>query len=76
MKKVSILVIMSLVIFGMFLNFEVGDENVTASSSWVQTTETDFKSATVNNVTVTSEGEVKLALQTRYIEDNLTDESK
>ncbi|UCE36728.1 MAG: fibronectin type III domain-containing protein [Thermoplasmata archaeon] len=46
-----------------------------AGSIWVQTTETDFNAGTLENVTVTPEGNVTLALQTKNIEEDFTDES-
>ncbi|UCE37751.1 MAG: Ig-like domain-containing protein [Thermoplasmata archaeon] len=50
--------------------------NVSADESWVQTTAGDFNSGTLTNVTVTPTGEVKLALQSNYVEDDFIDESK
>jgi hypothetical protein len=58
------------------ISFEMAIKNVSADSSWVQTTEADFKNGTLNNVIVTTSGEVELALQTKFVEDDFTDESK
>jgi hypothetical protein len=51
-------------------------ENASAGSSWMQTSESDFNNGTYINVTVTASGEVKLASQTKYVEDDFIDESK
>jgi hypothetical protein len=51
-------------------------KNASAESSWVQTTEQDFNNGTLTNVTVTPSGEVELALQTKYVEEDFSDESK
>ncbi|UCE37747.1 MAG: Ig-like domain-containing protein [Thermoplasmata archaeon] len=51
-------------------------ENASAGSSWMQTTEQDFNNGTLTNVIVTPDGNVTLALQTKYIEDDFLDESK
>jgi hypothetical protein len=51
-------------------------ENVSAGSSWIQTTEQDFNNGSLENVTVTPEGNVTLALQTKYVEDDFIDETK
>ncbi|UCE37745.1 MAG: Ig-like domain-containing protein [Thermoplasmata archaeon] len=50
-------------------------ENASGGSSWMQTTEADFLSGTPENITITPDGNVTLELQTKYIEDDFTDES-
>jgi hypothetical protein len=49
---------------------------VKAASFWIQTTESDFKVGTLDNIMVTPDGNVTLALQEKFIEDDFTDESK
>jgi hypothetical protein len=49
---------------------------VSAGSFWIQTTESDFTAGTLDNVLVTPDGNVTLALQENFIEDDFTDESK
>ena len=49
---------------------------VIAASFWTQTTEADFKAGNLDNVMVTPEGNVTLALHEKFIEDDFTDESK
>ncbi len=49
---------------------------VSAGSNLKDTTEADFNAGTLNNVVATSNGNVKLALQTKYIEDDFNDETK
>ncbi|UCE37748.1 MAG: Ig-like domain-containing protein [Thermoplasmata archaeon] len=51
-------------------------KNASAGSSWTQTTQADFQAGTGVNVTVTFEGNVTLALQIEYVEDNFFNESK
>ncbi|UCE37749.1 MAG: Ig-like domain-containing protein [Thermoplasmata archaeon] len=51
-------------------------DNASAGSSWVQTTEADFNTGILTNVTVTSEGNVTLKLMDKIIEDNFINESK
>jgi hypothetical protein len=50
--------------------------SVSAESSWTQTTYSDFIAGTLDNVRVTPDGNVTLVLQTEYIEEEFTDESK
>ena len=50
--------------------------DVSASSSWMQTTESDFKNGNNKNVSISSKGEIKLASQTIFSEDDFKDESK
>lgn len=47
-----------------------------ATSEWTQTSNLDFNSGTLENISVTQSGEVLLASETRFIEDNFTDLSK
>ena len=49
--------------------------HVSAGSSWRQTTEQDFNNGTLTDVIVTPEGNVTLAMQTNYVEDDFSDES-
>jgi len=47
-----------------------------AGSIWIEESESDFKAGTLNNVEVTPNGEVKLALLSEYIKDDFNDKSK
>jgi hypothetical protein len=60
---------MQIILFGPILS------NVTANPSFVQTTESEFKSDSLDNVVVTSDGDVILKAQTNYIEDDFIDET-
>jgi hypothetical protein len=51
-------------------------ENASANSFWLQTTETDFTNGTLDNLTVTAEGNLTLTLQEKYVTDDFIDESK
>ncbi|UCE38149.1 MAG: Ig-like domain-containing protein [Thermoplasmata archaeon] len=50
--------------------------NVSAGSSWIQTTEADFNAGTLDNVTVTASGDVKLILEPQSVVDEFTSHSK
>ncbi len=50
--------------------------NSKASSTWSQSSESDFKNGTYENVTITTAGEVKLAEQYNFVEDEFINESK
>ncbi|WP_455392201.1 Ig-like domain-containing protein [[Eubacterium] cellulosolvens] len=47
-----------------------------AESTWIEITEEDFSAGTLENVIVTSSGNLELALVTNYIEDEFLNESK
>jgi hypothetical protein len=47
--------------------------NVSADSTWVQTSESDFSNGTTNDVVVTSDGKLELALRTDHVEDEYWD---
>jgi hypothetical protein len=51
-------------------------KNASALTRWEQTTEQDFNNGTLTNVTVTPDGNVTLALQMNYVEDDYIDELK
>ena len=48
---------------------------VIGSSEWKQTSERDFNNGTLDKVAITSTGEIKLASETKYIEDDFINES-
>ncbi len=70
---ISILLIQSFTIM-QFNNS--GLNKVSASSSWTQTTESDFNAGFLNHVTVSPEGDVKLSQHSEYIRDDFINESK
>ena len=49
---------------------------VSADSNWIQNTKNDFLNGTINNVTITPNGEIKLVSYMKYLEDDFIDESK
>jgi hypothetical protein len=51
-------------------------DNALANSTWNQNTEIDFLSGKVNNVTITSNGNLELRQHNRYFDDNFSDDSK
>ncbi len=79
MRKIIIILLFPILLFsGMNISFSEDPLvcNVTAESSWINTTQEDFNTGTSTNLDITSTGEVKLALNTKYIEDNFINESK
>ena len=50
-------------------------EEAAASSSWTQSSNTEFKNGELNNVVVTANGDVKLTTQTVFVKDDFDDES-
>jgi hypothetical protein len=50
-------------------------EKVSASSTWKHDTQIDFEKGTFENLSITPKSEVKLAMKTRYIEDDFYNES-
>ena len=48
---------------------------VSAGSTWTQSTQGDFQAGTGNNVLILPDGNVSLALQTKYVEDDFLNES-
>ncbi len=67
------LIFSSAIIFSVFLLNQSGDvliSNASAGSTWIQTTQGDFLSGTLDNVTVTPEGNVTLTLPVTW--GNLT----
>ena len=51
-------------------------DNATACSKWTQSTQDDFKSGILNNLTISTTGEVKLAQETTYKKDEFINELK
>ena len=57
------------------IQLELNFQTIQASSKWLQTTDLDFKNGTYYNITITPNGDVKLALELKYVEDNFINES-
>ena len=74
--RISLGIILILAVIQIMAFNETLVNSVSAGSSWTETTETNFNAGTLNNVVVTADGNVKLALETKYIEDDFIDESK
>ncbi|MEW5760054.1 MAG: hypothetical protein AB1779_04750 [Candidatus Thermoplasmatota archaeon] len=75
-KYTTIAIVFILLFLNFFLLPNPIKRNVSAIQSWTQTTQSDFLEDELNNVTVDTLGDVKLALYTKYIEDDFKDESK
>ena len=53
-----------------FIPSNTKETNVIAASFWKETSDSDFNKGTFKNISIKSNGEVKLAQKTKYVEDN------
>jgi hypothetical protein len=75
---VSIMVIIILLFTCLLkhIHLDLKLQTVEASSVWSQNTNSDFINGTSENISITQNDEIKLDLDTKYIEDDFIDESK
>lgn len=81
LHKISIITIglIILLLFSLttiYPNYNKNENTVKGVSTWKQVTQMDFKNGTCENLTITPNGEVKLAHEMKFIEDDFLDESK
>ncbi len=75
MKSMYLIILIITSTFFSVLLFEgiVNEDGVEADSKWIQTSDLDFNEGTLDKVTVIPNGEVRLALETKYIKDDFVD---
>ncbi|MEW5761297.1 MAG: hypothetical protein AB1779_11095, partial [Candidatus Thermoplasmatota archaeon] len=76
MKKVSSLVLVVALVFTNLFIFAPTIPISNALQSWTTTSQSDFLSGILDNVSVSNNGDVKLASYTKYVDENFKDESK
>ena len=79
MKKILTIIVCLILFFSLAQIINPVDlkmDLVSAEAEWIDSTNTDFESGTLENLTLTDDGKLKLDLLAKYTNDDFKDESK